>query len=377
MSVINKVLRDLDKRQGTPQARATSDDLGARIGTSSVDALELPQRPKPTAHTRWATVVVPGVLLAVLVAGGALWQNGLLDGLLPEPAPVATTAVPATLPPPAAAPTVVAAPAAEVLASPAEMAASAPESPAIELAPASRFESTLALPKDLQPAEPAKVPANPVKAPVAPVVTRSVASPPAPALAVAPAPVAVSKPAAASAPTPTELAQRQQQAGRDALAHAQSLWNAGSRESAIELLQQAVASTERAATIAPGSATTQTLVLLVRELGRMQLSDGRPGAVWETLTRLEPLLRNEPEMWALRANAAQRLGRHQDSVYAYMTALQSRPAEQRWLLGAAVSLAALGQIASSAEMAEKARNAGPISKEVQAYLRQMGVPLKD
>jgi len=42
-----------------------------------------------------------------------------------------------------------------------------------------------------------------------------------------------------------------------------------------------------------------------------------------------------------------------------------------------VSLAALGQIASSAEMAEKARNAGPISKEVQAYLRQMGVPLKD
>ena len=375
MSVINKVLRDLDKRQGTPQARATSEDLGARIGTSSVDALELPQRPKPRAHTRWATVVVPGVLLAALVAGGALWQNGLLDGLLP--APVATTAVSATLRPPAAAPTVVAAPAAEVLASPAELAASAPELPAMELAPASRFESTLALPKDLQPAEPAKVPANPVKAPVAPVATRTVASPPAPALAVAPAPVAVSKPAAASAPTPTELAQRQQQAGRDALAHAQSLWNAGSRESAIELLQQAVASTERAATSAPGPATTQTLVLLVRELGRMQLSDGRPGAVWETLTRLEPLLRNEPEMWALRANAAQRLGRHQDSVYAYMTALQSRPAEQRWLLGAAVSLAALGQIASSAEMAEKARNAGPISKEVQAYLRQMGVPLKD
>jgi hypothetical protein len=60
-----------------------------------------------------------------------------------------------------------------------------------------------------------------------------------------------------------------------------------------------------------------------------------------------------------------------------MTALQSRPTEQRWLLGAAVSLAALGQIASSAEMAEKARAAGPISKDVQAYLRQMGVPLKD
>ena len=377
MSVINKVLRDLDKRQGTPQARATSEDLGARIGTSSVDALELPQRSRPAAPIRWGVVAGSSLLVAALGAGWVLWQNEALDGLLSGRLLVAPAATPVPPSTPAAAPTVAVAPAEQVPVLPAEPTASAPELPAIELAPASRFESTLALPKDLQPAEPAKVPANPVKAPVAPVVTRSVASPPAPAQAVAPAPVAVSKPAAASAPTPTELAQHQQQAGRDALAHAQSLWNAGSRESAIELLQQAVASTERAATIAPGSATTQTLVLLVRELGRMQLSDGRPGAVWETLTRLEPLLRNEPEMWALRANAAQRLGRHQDSVYAYMTALQSRPAEQRWLLGAAVSLAALGQIASSAEMAEKARAAGPISKEVQAYLRQMGVPLKD
>jgi hypothetical protein len=28
-------------------------------------------------------------------------------------------------------------------------------------------------------------------------------------------------------------------------------------------------------------------------------------------------------------------------------------------------------------MAEKARAVGPISREVQTYLRQMGVPLKD
>jgi Flp pilus assembly protein TadD len=178
-------------------------------------------------------------------------------------------------------------------------------------------------------------------------------------------------------PSAAELAQKQQQAARDALAQAQSLWNAGSRDAAVDLLQQAVASTERTAQTAPGAGTTQTLVLLVREFGRMQLAEGRPGVVWDALTRMEPLLRNEPEMWALRANAAQRLGRHQDSVHAYMTALQSRPAEQRWLLGTAVSLAALGQTSSAADMAEKARAVGPISREVQTYLRQMGVPLKD
>lgn len=62
---------------------------------------------------------------------------------------------------------------------------------------------------------------------------------------------------------------------------------------------------------------------------------------------------------------------------AYHIALQLGPAEQRWHLGAAVSLAALGQTASAAEMAEKARAMGAVSKDVQTYLRQMGVEVKD
>ena len=60
-----------------------------------------------------------------------------------------------------------------------------------------------------------------------------------------------------------------------------------------------------------------------------------------------------------------------------MVALQSRPNEQRWMLGAAVSLAALGQTSSATEMANKARAVGLISPEVQAYLRQMGVSFDD
>lgn len=367
MSVINKVLRDLDKRHGALRERATSDDLGARIGTSSVDLSQTAERPRSAAHTRWAGVVLPGTVVAALAAAGGLWYQGALDAVLPPFDHAAPAAVP--LPPPAPVTTV--AQAVQAPASTPQPAASAPELPQIELAPASRFESTLVLPKDLQLAEPAKTAVTPpVKSPAAQTAARAPAQ-------VAPAPAAGPQAVAASTSAPLESAPRQSLAGREALAHAQSLWSAGSRDAAIELLQQAVASAERAATGTPGPATTQTLVLLVRELGRMQLSEGRPGAVWETQTRLEPLLRNEPDMWALRANAAQRLGRHQDSVLAYTTALQSRPTEQRWLLGAAVSLAALGQIASSTEMAEKARAVGPISRDVLSYLRQMGVAVKD
>jgi Flp pilus assembly protein TadD len=167
------------------------------------------------------------------------------------------------------------------------------------------------------------------------------------------------------------------QAGREALAQAQSLWNAGSHDAAVELLQQALALAEHSANAAPTAANTQLLATLAREQARMQIADGRPQAALDGLTRLEPLLGREAEAWAMRGNAAQRLGRHQDSLHAYTTALQLRPNEQRWLLGAAVSLAALGQTANAAEMAAKARAQGPIGKEVQSYLRQAGVPLSE
>jgi MSHA biogenesis protein MshN len=118
------------------------------------------------------------------------------------------------------------------------------------------------------------------------------------------------------------------------------------------------------------------LLSLVREWTRMQMAQGRYGPVWDTLSRLEPVLANAPDLWGLRGNTAQRLGHHVDSVNAYTAALQSRPNEQRWMLGAAVSMAALGQTDQAAAMVEKAQSVGDISREVQTYLHQMGVPLK-
>jgi Flp pilus assembly protein TadD len=170
---------------------------------------------------------------------------------------------------------------------------------------------------------------------------------------------------------------RQLQAGREALAQAQSLWNAGSRDAANELLAHALLIAERSAGSAPTPATTQLLATLAREQGRMQIAEGRPQAALDGLSRLEPFLGQDADAWAMRGNAAQRLGRHQDSLRAYTAALQFRPNEQRWLLGAAVSLAALGQTANASDMAAKARAQGPISKEVQAYLRQAGVTLNE
>lgn len=371
MSVINKMLRDLDQRQSP--ATGAADPL--RRHTASVAAQ--PAARRPSSALRWATGLLP---IAVVVAGGFVWWSFQQ----PAPAPVAPLPL-AQLPP---APVPLAAPVAAPASDPVSMGEPQPAASAglplaasavaalprpVPAALASsgpvrlglRMDATLSMPA----AAPAPQPAasGPAAVPAKPAPVTASAAPAAPA----PVAQAAAKPQPSTAePTP---ANRQQQAGREALAQAQALWASGARDTAISTLQEAVATAERS----PAGAGSASLVPLVRELARMELAEGRPAAVWELLTRLEPLLANQPELWALRANAAQRLGRHQDSVQAYTTALQARPSEQRWLLGAAVSLAALGQTVPAAEMADKARSVGPVSREVLAYLRQQGVPLTD
>ena len=118
------------------------------------------------------------------------------------------------------------------------------------------------------------------------------------------------------------------------------------------------------------------LAQAVREIVRMELAQGHPVAALDLLQRLEPQLANQADVWALRGNVAQRLGRHAESVQAYLSALKLRPGEARWMLGAAVSLAAQGQTAQATELAEQARQRGGLSPEVESYLRQQGVVLR-
>jgi tetratricopeptide (TPR) repeat protein len=155
------------------------------------------------------------------------------------------------------------------------------------------------------------------------------------------------------------------------VAQAQAMWTSGAREAAVDLVREAVALAERGQP--PDGAV---LAMLVREQARMELALGRPAAVLELLVRLEPVLSGQADLWAVRGNAAQRLGRHAESVQAYQKALQLKPGEPRWLLGAAVSLAAQGQLEAAAQQAEQARALGPVSPEVLNYLRQAGVPLR-
>jgi len=368
VSVINKMLRDLDARRGE-----------ARLP-------DLPQGAIPAAMEGTASVVAPagqrarrwGLRLAVLVvcAGALAWYLHATQAVVPPAlqavapaavsaaAPVAADAAPAPDAPPQAAVQESPAPAVE------------PQTPAAEAPSASEPPA----PAEPEPAPPHKQRRLSESAETAPTPAATPAERPrrrsrAVSEAVSASP-GVAAPAAGPGPVVTDgaspmAAQRRQSAAQETLAQAQSLWDAGSREAALQLVRDAVQVAERAP-----SADTALLAQLVREQVRMELALGRPGPVLAVLTRLEPALSGQADLWAVRGNAAQRLGRHQESVQAYLAALQLRPGEPRWMLGAAVSLAALGQLEAAAQQAEQARALGPVSPEVWTYLRQAGVPLR-
>ncbi|WP_114971294.1 tetratricopeptide repeat protein [Rhodoferax ferrireducens] len=380
MSVINKMLRDLDSRQGAGAipAQALESRRGLASGTVIVNDPDRTGRRPVSRRLAVAFAASITLLGAVLAGWWYLDQHEFLQRKADQAAPVPTPAV--TVPVSAVVPVVVpvvAASAVPALVAPVE----APQTAVIVAAPVvqkARVLEPAAAPADMSlkmdntfkglpsPATPSRTGAAstaqavPERLPTErPRNERTVTS-------TTPA-VAVDLP-----PSP----QRRSPA-LEALAQAQSLWSAGSREAGMELLRDALAAAERENRSGTSTGSNSVLASLARELARMELAEGRVSHALEMLTRLEPALSGFADVWAIRGNAAQRLGRHEESAAAYLMALKLRPDEPRWMLGAAVSLAAQGKTANAAEWAEKARSGGVLSPEVATYLRQLGVPLRE
>lgn len=362
MSVINKMLRDLDQR------RASTLDPALRSGTTtaSIRTVVLPVR--STRLSLWWTAGGAGLAMLAALAWWVAAQpvsGPAASDVVPAPEPLRS---PVAAEMPMAVPAPPAAPASSTPVNAAVASATNPPVVKQELAPS---PAPVAAPA---PAKPAQVAAAELKLlPATPGPATLMPPPPVAAAVPAKQPVSSAVVTSNSVPESAVVAQRQQNATRDVLAQAQALYNSGSADAAIQLLQDSLLTAERASPPAAAS----TLLPLVRELARMELAQGRASAVLELLGRLEPLIAGQPDLWAVRANAAQRLGRHQEAIQYYTSALQSRPSEQRWLLGSAVSHAALGQLVIAADLADKARAIAPVSKEVLTYLRQQGVAISD
>lgn len=394
MSVINKMLRDLDSRQAERPGLAPAPDT--RMGVVR-DTLSVKSPWQSGLKAQSLRRVVQLVTTVLALGGVAAWwylnqaaltqppvqATQLAMSAKPQPQPVAppvspaaplvtnslTVAPPPVVPAPlsvAAQPAIVSRPESAKLPVPASVPAPRPD--------ADHANFSLKMDNLLQHApSPAVATRPPVsgtpRTASGPILSPSASSEPLQATTAAPKVIA-------STTLKAPQSQARPPAAQEALAQAQQLWNAGSHLAAVDLLHEALALAEPASLVGAPSGTNLVVASIARELARMELAEGRVSQVLALLTRLEPLLSDVADIWAIRGNAAQRLGQHPESAAAYLTALKLRPNEPRWMLGAAVSLAAQGQTAAAAELAEKARDGGALTPEVASYLRQLGVPLR-
>lgn len=372
MSLINKMLQDLDKRGGA--------------GDGVVHPQELKAVPPPERDRRPLLLAGAGVAAAVLAAGGWYgWQYWQGHRAPPAPAP---RVVIDQLPPGA-------------------RRASPPAPAALETAPkpvaAPQTAETSATPMPT----PAPERAGPVSASAPPARLPGKSLP----VAAESAQPSASKPARSMPDEP--VAARPRRAAPDADAHrappegvsrreqTPKLESDGAYRRALVALQEgrlsvALADLERALDIDPrNEAARQTYVSLLLEnqrtddairqlrlslgidprqpglamvLARLQLERGGPAL--DTLMKTLPYASDKADYLAFLAGVLQREQRHAEAARYYRDALQLAPNNGVWWMGLAISLQADQHLPEAREAFQRARQANGLTPELQAFIER-------
>ena len=332
MSLINKMLQDLDARAGQPGAAPMPADV------------RLPPAPEP--RTRWMRGgLAGGAVVALAAAGGIGWR---MMGEQPPPVVVAVAApvAPAIPAPkavlvemPAAAPVLVAdvAPPAPVVPAPEPEPAPAPPSP--KIAPASR-----------KPAPPK------------------------------PAPVAQGR--IETAPQRVDNAYRRAllvlEDGRvtEAIATLQAGLRIDprhepSRQTLVGLLIEAGRTDEAMRQLQAALALDARQPSMAMLLARLQLERGGPAL--DTLMRTLPHAAGNGEYHAFLAGVLQREGRHREAAEHYQAALRATPGNGVWWMGLGISLQAEKRDPDAVAAFWQALGSGTLSPELAAFVeRRLG-----
>ena len=388
MSLINRMLQDLDARQATPGGRHP---LPAEV------------RPLPRRRPSCRPVVFAGLAVLALAVGLAVAQWALV--------------APAALPPAAVAPVAPVAPVAQAVPAVPVAAIAAVAAPSAQPAPAVAAEN---------PAEPQPV-AVPVetKRPASPPsATPSLAAPAEKKSAVAavkapnvdsdtkparPRPPSTEKPSAAStkasdAPPPAHgksvkppTIERAEAAGSpreraeadyrkaivavnqgrldeavDGLRKAlrDDAMHVGARQLLVRLLLEAKRNDDAAQVLQDGLQGQPAQLGWAMTLARLQVDRGDLAGAWQTLDFSLPAAGHSADYQGFTAHVLQRLGRFREAVVHYLNAARLAPGDGRWWLGLGLALEAEGQTGEAREAYLRAKQTGNLSGALSALVEQ-------
>jgi MSHA biogenesis protein MshN len=370
MSIINKMLQDLDRRQGVSDPDATL-----------VQQVRSVAQPRKDREWFWR-------IIAVLMIGALGWVAWIAWQLQPRE-PVATEQAfkaaqnAVRNPPPAPAP---AAP------KPAEEAKAVSEKPAPQVAETMKLASVIETPIREQPRKPAIKAAAPAAAPVP--AARAGASTAGTArldLDVSPARILQA---------PVQAAARVEK--RDRVRTSEDRAEAEFRRGAMVLNQGRVAEAEEmfaaALSIYPAhEAARQALIALHLEQGRIDdarrlLQEGvalSPGnarftsvlariyierqdyaAALEVLNGIRMPESGSPDVQSMRGAALQKLGRNAEAAAAFQATLRAVPQSGAVWMSLGISLEALGKKAEAADAFRRAAATGSLSTDARSYVEQ-------
>jgi len=350
MSLINQVLRDLDKRQGTPAPaalKATAGPLPPAAG----------QRAK-----RWA--LGAGVTLAAIVIGG--WAQGSLRWPVAEATPsvAATSPAPAVVPAPVVPPQPVPAPVPTPAPMPVALQPFASPPAAAELRAA------------------VDAPRKAVVAMAAPRARAAAIPPVQPESVAAPVRTEARIDKRSTDRTPRERAEAQYQRGvtahqagqidESAIAFLAALredpGHAPARLAQAGLLIGQSRTDEAQALLRDGLAVTPQQPALTLMLARLLADRHELEAALELLQAAAPGAAQNAEYQGVYGALLQRANRHADAAGRYGAALRLSPGQSRWWMGLGMSLAALGDADAAREAFTRAKATGQLSPEAHQYV---------
>ncbi len=369
MSLINQMLKDIDRRQG---------NMGAAVPPSSGIPLVVSRGRAGSSASGWLL----GAALLVAVVAGGYWFRQASQAV---PAPAVAAPAPAVVTAP-----VSATPVAAVTAVPAVVPPLPAETPVSPLPPVTKPEKP-ALPRVPAPESgQTGVAHESVKTsrstPAAPTADPDKVSKKADGTGnAAPADIAVSTvkrtetPAVGQVMRVLSAEQRADNAYRDAAAHLRQ----GRALEAQKALQQALAdqpmhqdarllyaqllqgegrASEARTLLAEGIALKPQAFALHAALAQMQLLSRDSEQAVATLERGLTAAGDNAAYHALLATALQQQSRHAEAVQHYVVALRQQPDSSNWLVGLGVSLQAQGHTQGAAEAYQRAMDLGlPVS----------------
>ena len=397
MSLINQMLKDLDKRGS-----------GAGVG----DAPPSPIRAVPERSSN--PLLVSVIILLLLVLGGAvawyfLQQPVSLQSPPAPPVVAATPVVPtapvAPAPVASATPPSVDAPAAAAAAAVAVDKAFAPEAPTAASSKRAdsrdRREPLVAAARTDKPAAVAPRPApdaseRAMKLSLTDTLTAlepsAAYSPPSTSTTTKASPSGRKKRGAAAEAAGTQLKETTpQQHAENAYGKAIGMLAAGQKNEAIAALESVLLQNPRQAS------ARQTLVGLLLDakrsadaarvledglkldpaqtgmamiLARIQIEQSGAGVALATLQRSLPHAANRPDYLAFVAALLQREKRHKEAAAFYAQALRKAPQNAHWWMGYGISLQASGQSKEARQAFVRARDLHKLTPELQAFVEQ-------